>query len=101
MSTKVIFQTCLVVNIEAHSMQGVLLVRNNADVSITMKSAYVHSAWNADADVTCVDKALAPGQLLACYGRTSTYIGGENIGWGGFTYNGQSDKTPAASLVLP
>ncbi|QJT01658.1 hypothetical protein G9272_16175 [Streptomyces asoensis] len=100
-STKVIFQTCLVINHSNDTMQAVLLVRNNATVNITMTSSYVHSAWDVDPDAHCVEKVLPAGQLLACYGETSPYISGENVGWGGITYNGVSDKTPPAYQTMP
>lgn len=100
-STNVLYQTCLVFNFSNHTAQAVLLVRNNASVSITMRDAYVHSAWSSDVDAYCVDRVLEPGQLLACYGTTSRYISGENIGWGGFTYNGKSDRTPSVVQLMP
>ncbi|MCQ9131836.1 hypothetical protein [Streptomyces hilarionis] len=100
-SMKVIFQTCLVVNHSNDTMQPVLLVRNNATVAITMTSSYVHSAWHFDPDAHCVEQPLAAGQLLACYGETSAYIHGENVGWGGITYNGVADRTQPATLTMP
>lgn len=100
-STKVIFQTCLVINHSNDTMQAVLLVRNNATVDILMTSSYVHAAWTSLPDAHCDRKVLAAGQLLACYGETSAYIHGENIGWGGITYNGVSDRTQPASQLMP
>ncbi|MFI2347134.1 hypothetical protein ACH492_08760 [Streptomyces sp. NPDC019443] len=98
-STKVLFQTCMVINYSNYTAQPVLVVRNNASVSITMKSGYTHSNWGGS-NTYCYDKVLAAGQVLACYGESAPYIDGENISWGGFTYNGQSDKTLNLSQYL-
>ncbi|MEU4167096.1 hypothetical protein AB0F46_09435 [Streptomyces sp. NPDC026665] len=91
-SANVLFQTCMVVNFSNRTAQPVLVVRNNASVSITMERGYTHSNWGFS-DTYCNEKVLPSGQVLACFGETTSYLDGENISWGGFTYNGKSDAT--------
>ncbi|MET9804703.1 hypothetical protein [Streptomyces sp. NPDC006368] len=73
-SDKVVNQTCMLMN-QNGSAQGVLLVRNNASVSITVDTATVYWLFGdgtgpAQSPASCGKKVLVPGELAACYGVT-------------------------------
>ncbi|MGW1544991.1 hypothetical protein ACWCPM_33040 [Streptomyces sp. NPDC002309] len=75
-SNKVINQTCMIVNPnDEENAQGVLLVRNNASVNITIDSARVYwldaYGMNPFGEASCVKKVLVPGELTACYGMSA------------------------------
>ena len=73
-SDKVINQTCMIINLTNETAQGVLLVRNNASVNITVDTATVYwllgNGTNPYGQASCGQKVIAPGELTACYGKT-------------------------------
>ncbi|MFC7795376.1 hypothetical protein [Streptomyces cinereoruber] len=96
-STKVVGQTCVVWNDK--SVQGVLLVRNNATVNIKLDAGriawydkngnFLHSSY------CTTEKIVQPGELTACYGQSipSTILG--NKVRGQYLYNGSYNDTVA------
>jgi hypothetical protein len=91
-SDKVINQTCMIVHPNNESAQGVLLVRNNASVNITIDTATVY--W-LDQDgfgppygvASCGKKVLVPGELTACYGMSAWPEIGHQV-QSSYMYNG-------------
>lgn len=97
-STKVINQMCMVRNQTNGTVQGVLLVRNNATVDIRIDRAI---QW-VEADgyklestqIECTWTTVSPGELTVCYAMTIAPEPGDTV-HATWLYNGRW-TTPAA-----
>ncbi|MFD7439443.1 hypothetical protein [Streptomyces sp. NPDC059861] len=96
-STKVLFQTCIVPHPTNGTAQPVLIVRNNATVTVGLENAKVSSLWS-NKTYGCALMYLAPGRVAACYGGTTSLVLGNNQAVGQFTYNGITDNTAFAEF---
>ncbi|MFJ6725116.1 hypothetical protein ACIQPQ_09370 [Streptomyces sp. NPDC091281] len=95
-STKVFFQSCIVLTPDRKKGQSVLVVRNDASVAIS-----IHGTTNNNfgGSAPCNVSTLNPGRLTGCYGPTVSVVGLALKADGHLVMNNIGDETQVATLL--